>query len=292
MTAAGAAAIATDDGLEAVFEGLRAAGAGSERHLLVGHVRRGRDLLRSREAVHREEPFPTGLERVDAGLAGGLERGLVTEVVGTRSCGRFGLVISTLARATSGGHPATLVDLGDGLDPDVALRAGCALERILWVRPRKLREALAAAEIALGGGFPLVVLDLGPPPLVGTRGVETAWLRLRQACEKRRAALLVSTPYRVCGSVARRVLSLASRAPGANRRGGVWAGTGREPRLLVGLEANVWFERAATGPGTHRGGPPCPPVAPPCRGGHAVGRPRDVGAATGGRPHGDSFGVA
>lgn len=241
-----AAVSVSDEGLAAVLAGLERQGtspAGLARHLLLGQVRRGRDLLRAREAVHREEPFPTGLALVDAGLAGGLERGLVTEVVGARSCGRFALVLSTLARATAAGHAAALVDLGDGLDPSLARRAGCALERLLWVRPRTVREALAGAEIALGGGFPLVVVDLGPPPLHGTRGVDTAWMRLRQACEKHRAALLVSTPYRVSGPAARRLVSLTSQVPVAKRRGGVWLGAGREPRLLAGLEAAIDFER-------------------------------------------------
>ena len=39
----------------------------------------------------------------------------------------------------------------------------------------------SAAEITLGGGWPLVVLELGERPLAGGRGLETCWQRLARA---------------------------------------------------------------------------------------------------------------
>jgi len=130
-------------------------------------LRSARELLRTREAVHREAPLPTARPEIDALLGGGLERGVLTELVGGRGGGRFGIVLSALAAATAAGETVALIDLGDGLDPQAAETAGVALERLLWVRPERLRDALAASEMALQSGFALVVLDLGPPPIAG-----------------------------------------------------------------------------------------------------------------------------
>jgi len=94
-------------------------------------LRSARELLRTREAVHREAPLPTARPEIDALLGGGLERGVLTELVGGRGGGRFGIVLSALAAATAAGETVALIDLGDGLDPQAAETAGVALERLL-----------------------------------------------------------------------------------------------------------------------------------------------------------------
>jgi hypothetical protein len=202
-------------------------------------LRSARELLRAREAVHREAPLPTARPEIDALLGGGLERGVLTELVGGRGGGRFGIVLSALAAATAAGETVALIDLGDGLDPQAAETAGVALERLLWVRPERLREALAASEMALQGGFALVVLDLGPPPIAGGRGMESAWLRLQRAAAIQGAAMLVSSPYRLSGTAAGTVLR--ARAGGA-----VWAGRGAEPRILAALASRLELEKSRT----------------------------------------------
>src|SRR5688572_28496854 len=113
---------------------------------LAGEIHSARDLLRARETVHREAPFPTALPALDRMLGGGLESGALTEILGGRSSGRFSAVLTVLATATAGGESAALVDLGGSLDPQGASAAGCALERLRWVRPERLREALHASE--------------------------------------------------------------------------------------------------------------------------------------------------
>ncbi len=200
-------------------------------------LRSGRDLIRAREAVHRETPLPTSCPALDTLLDGGLERGQLTELVGGRGSGRFGVVLSTLAAATAAGEVAALLDLGDHLDLQVAQAAGCALERLLWVRPERLRDALAATEMALQSGFVLIVLELGCPPLAGGRGSESAWVRLQRAAAAQGCALLVSSPYRVSGTAAGTVL----RARG---RRGLWAGSGQEPRLLAALDVALELEKS------------------------------------------------
>src|SRR5436190_598366 len=200
-------------------------------------LRSARELLRAREAVHREAPLPTARPEIDALLGGGLERGVLTELVGGRGGGRFGIVLSVVAAATAAGETVALIDLGDGLDPQAAETAGVALERLLWVRPERLRDALAASEMALQSGFALVVLDLGPPPIAGGRGMESAWLRLQRAAATQGAAVLVSSPYRLSGTAAGTVLR--ARAGGA-----VWAGRGAEPRVLAALASRLELEKS------------------------------------------------
>lgn len=191
--------------------------------------------------------LPASAEIADL-LAGGLPRGRLVEMVGGRSSGRFSAVLATLAAATAAGEAAALVDLGDGLDPQATEALGMDLRRLLWVRPPDLKQALACAEILLGGGFPLVALDLGSPPVRGGRGLEAAWVRLARAAQAHRAALLVASPYRVSGTAAAIVLQAA--------RGRVlWRGAedGGAPWLLDGLSCRLAVEKErGSSPAAHR----------------------------------------
>ncbi len=180
---------------------------------------------------------------LDELLGGGLPRGKLVEMVGARSSGRFSAVLAALAAATMAGEAAALVDLGDGLDPQGAAALGLDLRRLLWLRPTILKQALAAAEMLLGSGFPLVVLDLGNPPVRGGRGAEAAWLRLARAAQAQGAALLVASPYRVSGTAAAMVLQAArGRARWHGWQG--WQGTsGASPWLLDGLSCRMTLEK-------------------------------------------------
>ncbi len=172
-------------------------------------------------------PLATTVAALDRLLSGGLPRGALTEISGRRSCGRFSIGIASLAAATCAGEAAALVDLGGHLDPQSAEEAGVDLSRLLWVRPSKLKQAVASAEMLLATGFPLVVVDLGLPPVRGGFVPDAAWVRLTRAARDRRAALLVLAPYRVSGIAAEAVVSAgAARA--------VWRGAGKSPRLLEG----------------------------------------------------------
>jgi hypothetical protein len=179
--------------------------------------------------------IPTQVPALDRLLSGGLPRGGLVELTGRRSCGRFSIGISALAAATSSGEAAALVDLGGHLDPQAAEEAGVDLTRLLWVRPEKLKGAVASAEMLLATGFALVVVDLGLPPVRGRFVPDAAWLRLERSARSRGAALFVLAPYRVSGIAADAVVSaVAAHA--------LWKGTGHAPRLLDGVEARL--ERA------------------------------------------------
>jgi len=189
------------------------------------------DLRRDREAP----PLPTGIGGLDRLLSGGLVRGKLVEVVGRRSSGRLSLALSALASATGGGEDAALIDLGDALDPQGAAAADVDLRRVLWVRPRRVRDAVYAAEAVIAAGFPLVVADLGVPP-VGPRVPDAAWVRLSRSARSHGTALLVASPYPVAGAAADAVVLLS-------RDRAIWTGRGSSPRLLGGLGARWTVEK-------------------------------------------------
>jgi len=196
-----------------------------------------RELARHRVDEDRQPPFATAVPQLDRLLEGGLVRGELVELVGSRSSGRFSLILAVLAAVTETGDVAALIDLGDGLQPADARGAGVELERLLWLRPQRLREALAGAEMLVTGGFPLVVADLGVPPVPGGRGATGAWLRLARTAERHRAALLVSSPYRVSGPAAATVLA-AHGAHSIRRR------SPNAPPLILGLDTRLRLDKA------------------------------------------------
>ncbi|HMF08778.1 MAG TPA: hypothetical protein VKJ00_06545 [Thermoanaerobaculia bacterium] len=166
----------------------------------------------------------------------GLAGSKLVEVVGRRSSGRFSIAVAALASATGGGQDAALVDLGDALDPQAAEQTGVDLTRLLWVRPRKVKEALAAAEMLLATGFRLVVADMGLAPR-GSRFVpDAAWVRLSRAVAAQESTLLLLTPYRMSGIAADAVVSASPGRP-------AWRGSARGPSLLAGLDARWKLEK-------------------------------------------------
>src|SRR5262245_60983577 len=184
------------------------------------------------------DPLPTTVDALDRLLLGGLPRGGFVEVSGRRSCGRFSIGIATLAAATSSGETAALVDLGSHLDPQSAEEAGVDLTRVLWVRPAKLKDAVASAEMTLSAGFPLVVLDLGLPPLRGRFIPDAAWVRLERAARQRHAMLLLLAPYRISGVAADAVVAADAMRP-------VWRGASRSPKLLAGVASRLTLQKDA-----------------------------------------------
>jgi len=205
---------------------------------------------------------PVDQSRFPLPLPRGLPRGTLVEVVGWRSSGRFALALAALAAATQMGESAALVDLGDHLDPQGAAAEGVELSRVLWVRRGTLKEALGSAELVLGAGFSLVVLDLGLPGLkrrnerahelacrTSRVRLEAAWVRLARRAKAHDAALLVLTPYRASGTAAG--TGLTARAARA-----LWAtsktderdiASSRDRPVLAGLETRLVLEKERGG---------------------------------------------
>jgi RecA DNA recombination protein len=149
----------------------------------------------------------TGISEVDS-LTGGLPRGAITEIFGSASSGRTSFMISALAYATTHEEVCVLIDTNDTFDPISAAKAGLNLERLLWIRcAANVEHAFKAADLLLqGGGFGIVVLDIGD--VVGTdarRIITSWWYRFRRVVENTPTALLViaeDSCVRSCASLA------------------------------------------------------------------------------------------
>jgi hypothetical protein len=177
------------------------------------------------------ETVPTGMTTLDARI-GGLPRGAITEIFGPASSGRTSLTVSILAEASSHFEACALVDGVDAFDPQSAARAGVELERLLWVRCRKLDQVLKSTDLLLqGGGFGRVVMDLTDFPSTQVRAIPLAsWFRFQRAIEKTPTVLLVMSPVSVVQSAAALVLRMTMR-------GGRWS------TILDGLKFNVEPQR-------------------------------------------------
>ena len=149
----------------------------------------------------------TGILEVDS-LTGGLPRGAITEIFGSASSGRTSLMISALAYATTHEEVCVLIDTNNNFDPFSAAGAGMNLERLLWIRcAANVEHAFKATDLLLqGGGFGIVVLDIGD--VVGTdarRIISSWWYRFRRVVENTPTALLViaeDSCVRSCASLA------------------------------------------------------------------------------------------
>jgi len=166
----------------------------------------------------------------------GLPAHTLIEVVGRRSSGRFSIGLAAMASSTAVGESAALIDLGDNLDPQAAEQAGIDLTRVLWVRPRRVKEALSAAEMLLATGFRLVVADLGLSPRGGRFVPDAAWVRLQRAARSQESTLLLLVPYRMSGIAADVVVSATAARP-------LWQGSGQVPRLLTGIASRLMLEK-------------------------------------------------
>jgi hypothetical protein len=212
------------------FARLRASLGSLGSHALLS----GSELLEVEE--RRERPhLATAVTPLDRLLGGGLPKGELVELTGRRSTGRFAIVISILAAVTSCGEAAALIDVGDHLDPEAAEEAGVDLDRMLWVRGARMKDAAAAAEMLLATGFPLVVIDCGVQ-IRGKRLPDAAWLRLSRAAESHGGSLLISAPYPITGFTAESSVSIRERKV-------IWKGRGRSPRLLGGIDGKLVLEK-------------------------------------------------
>ncbi len=207
------------------------------------NVSRASELRRQRADAPHEAPLTTSVAAMDTLLEGGLPRGALVELVGRGSCGRFSALLAVLQRVTDAGEAAALVDQGSQLDPQAAAAAGIDLDRLLWLRPKRLDDSLAAAEMLIDTGFELVALDLGLPPVLG-RPPLAAWLRLARSAAGHNAMVLVGSPYRLSGCAAAAVLS-----SGFGR--GRWSGRAGGLRLLDGLTARLSLDKNTNSPIRH-----------------------------------------
>ncbi len=183
----------------------------------------------------------TGVAALDALLGGGWPQGKVGELVGPASSGRSAAAAAAVAAATARGEVTAWLDPADAFDPASAAAAGVDLERVLWVRPRGVGEAVRAAELVLGtGGFTVVILDLGAAAAAArerkdaSRGALS--LRLARATERAGAVTLVLAERPWAGTLAAVTVALA-------RGEARWGGAHDGPRWLEDLALQPQVER-------------------------------------------------
>jgi len=191
----------------------------------------GGDALRWQMRLEPEY-VPSGIAEIDR-ATGGIPRGALTEIVGPVSSGRTSLLLSILAGATAREEICAVVDAEDCFSPHAAEDAGVELSRLFWVRcVHNAEQALKAADLLIqGGGFGIVVLDLGDtPPPTARRISLTSWFRLRRAVEPTSTVLISVSQEpnaRTCASL---VLECA-------RKGAGWSGNRGVSRLLRTIES-------------------------------------------------------
>jgi len=157
-----------------------------------------RSLVDSRFPAAARKPgggVATGVAAVDDALGGGLPAGRLTELVSPVAGSGGQLVFTQLLVTTRRERQrVALVDAADGFAPETL--PDDALRHLVWVRPGKLSETLAAADVLVrDGNYAVVVLDLrGVARRELGRIPKTQWHRLHRAAESRPTAVLVQTP--------------------------------------------------------------------------------------------------
>ncbi len=176
-------------------------------------------LREQTETASREEFLPTGIARLDQILGGGVPRGALSEITGSFSSGKTGLLFSILKQATTNGEVVAYIDAFDSLDPVFAQRAGLDLKRLLWVRcqgdnsRQRIDKALKAADILTrADGFGALALDLenlqGSSRFDLSKVPLNAWFRLKRSIQGKPTALLVMGGEPCSGSASTMTLGL------------------------------------------------------------------------------------
>jgi hypothetical protein len=185
--------------------------------MATGRVIDLRKLLAERfpqEALPPTDRLVTGLPCFDAALGGGLTKRAITELTSTpTNAGSASIISALLQRASRDRYFIALIDGRDSFDPSASGGIdGITLRHLLWVRCRKVAEAMQAADLLLrDGNFPLVLLDLVLNPVEELRRIPSSnWYRLQRLVEPAPTAFLVLTPRSMISS-AQWKLSLENR---------------------------------------------------------------------------------
>jgi recombination protein RecA len=155
----------------------------------------------------RVEVMSTGITEVDS-IIGGLPRGAITEIFGPPSSGRTSFMLSILAQAATNKEVCALIDTSDVFDPISAAAMRLDLDQLLWIRcAANIEHAFKATDLLLqGGGFGLVLLDLGDIAGKDVRRIISSWwYRFRRTVENTPTALVViatDSCVRSCASLA------------------------------------------------------------------------------------------
>lgn len=203
---------------------------------------------------------PLDTDALDCGLAGGLPRGQVSEVVGPASSGRTSVAWAALAAATRRGESVALIDTFDRFDPPTAHASGLDLARLLWVRGQAISKTSGAIDpawlpgvravngpgtfiervidraikslnlVVQSGVCSLVVIDLIDVPANALRRLPAStWFRVERAIEGSDTAVLILAAQPVARSAGGRSIVMDA-APGIEHLPGKRHDPGKECR--------------------------------------------------------------
>jgi len=190
------------------------------------------------ERLAEEAVAPLDVEGLDRGLAGGLPRGQVSEVVGPVSSGRTSLLWAALGAATRRGEHVALIDTFDRFDVPSGAASGIDLSRLLWVRgqaisktagaidpawlpgvrpvggpgtivERVIDRALKALNLVVQSGVcTLVAIDLADVPATALRRLPAAtWFRIARAIEGSETVVVLLAPVPIARSAGGRTIT-------------------------------------------------------------------------------------
>jgi recombination protein RecA len=234
---------------------------------------------------------PFGVEAIDRGLAGGLPRGHVSEVVGPASSGRTSLAWAAMAAATRRGEYVALVDTFDRFDPPTAAACGIDLTRLLWVRGQAVSKTSGAVDpawlpgvravggpgtfvervidralkslnlVVQSGVCTLVVIDLVDVPAIALRRLPAAtWFRIERAIEGSDTAVLILAAIPVARSSGGKSIVLGSESPTSSAlptssasRQVLWKGDHDRTRRLGGVRTSAAISAARSSQVRHVG---------------------------------------
>jgi hypothetical protein len=131
---------------------------------IVRHLRKQVSLKHPQAQVRWDEyvPLPTGILPLDQGLLpGGLPRGHLIEIVGSKSSGKTKLLFHMLSALSEEERKNAYFDFSGTFYPLSAQKSGIDLKKVLVLRPANIQAGLRAAEILFrSGGIFVSVLDL------------------------------------------------------------------------------------------------------------------------------------
>jgi hypothetical protein len=213
------------------------------------------------ERLGEDAVAPLDTDALDRGLAGGLPRGQVSEVVGPASSGRTSVAWAALAAATRRGESVALIDTFDRFDPPTAHACGMDLSKLLWVRGQAVSKTSGAIDpawlpgvravtgpgtfiervidraikslnlVVQSGVCTLVVIDLIDLPATALRRLPAStWFRVERAIEGSDTAVLILAAQPVARSSGGRSVVLdGNREPGTGNRNSIAAPGTRLP---------------------------------------------------------------
>jgi recombination protein RecA len=146
-------------------------------------------------------PLPTGFPSLDAALgAGGIARGVITEIFGPASSGKTALVLQAIAHGQLTGSTAAWIDAEHAFDAAFAAHLGVDVSRLPVTSPESAEEALEMARrFASSGAVDLVAVD------------SAAALVPRLELETGLGSSAAGIQSRVLGSELRRLAQVAAR---------------------------------------------------------------------------------